>query len=239
MAQTTDKHDISQITVIMNKKTLAAACDALELANIERDKSPAGIHGKYSRIKLCVFDFSKNPSILLNFYLKPTEIRRLYWQARVVKGNKEYSVAWQKKKERKNMVVAECMVIAHEPWMDKEKKTLSRYPWKIGIATGEYKNGSSKPVYDKRAEKRLSDDEFEDFLCAIVTYLNAWETIAGAPLLKEIKPAWRIATKKRMIRPRKARRRTAGQRPIAMLRPAMAAMMKASCFNSLLCLWQS
>lgn len=180
------KNDIAQIAFITNQKNLISACDALELADIRKDKSPAGIHAKYSRIKITVTDFSIKPSTILSFYLKPAEIRRLYWQARVIKGAKEFSVSWQKKKERKGKIVAESMTISHEPWRNKEKQERSNYPWKINISAGEYQNGSNKPFYDKRVFKVLSDDEFEDFFSAIVAYLHAWEAIVGAPLVNDI-----------------------------------------------------
>jgi hypothetical protein len=180
------RNDFSQIAFITNQKNLISACDALELADIRKDKSPAGIHARYSRIKITVTDFSNKPSTILSFYLKPTEIRRLYWQARVIKGPKEFSVAWQKKKNRKGKVVAESMSVTHEPWRNKEKQERSNYPWRVSISSGEYPKGSSKPVYDKRVLKLLSDDEFEDFFGSVVSYLNAWETIIGAPLIKDI-----------------------------------------------------
>jgi hypothetical protein len=181
-----NRNEISQIAFITNQKNLVSACDALELADIGKDKSPAGIHTKYSRIKITVTDFSNKPSTILSFYLKPAEVRRLYWQARVVKGTKDFSVSWQKKKDRKGKVIAESMTISHEPWRNKEKQERFHYPWRINISSGEYPKGLSKPVYDKRVFKLLSDDEFEDFLSTVVAYLNAWETVVGAPLLKEI-----------------------------------------------------
>lgn len=182
----TYEKDTSQIALISNQKTLVAAYDSLGLADIGKDKSPSGIHSKYSRIKICVIDFSKKPSIYLNFFLKPAEIRRIYWQSRIVKGGKEYKIYWAKKKEKQGKIIAETMTISHEPWVDDDKSIASNYPWKIYIATGEYKNGPASPTYDKKCFKRLSDDEFGDFFSIIVSYLNAWETIIGAPLIKAL-----------------------------------------------------
>lgn len=72
--------DVSQIAFITNRKTLIAACDYLQAPDLngDPDKCPASLHARYSRIKLVLTDFEKEPSVVLSYNLDPSEIRLLY-----------------------------------------------------------------------------------------------------------------------------------------------------------------
>ena len=167
-----DKIDYSQITYMTNRKTLISACDSLELPdfNDEKEKSFSNIHGRYSRIKICVTDFSASPSVFVRFFLTPAQIRRIHRQTMIAKGKTEFSVKWIKKASKP---VTETLIITREPFKidaSGNKTTVAAsHPWKFRISVGE-----------KAATKMLTDEEAEDFFTTIVTYLNAWET-AMAP----------------------------------------------------------
>jgi hypothetical protein len=182
--------DATQIAFITNQKTLIAACDSLQAPdfNNPKDKSPASLHAKYSRIKINVTDFSKTPTVFMCFYLQPQEICALYDDAKKVKGTaQEYKWGSQKKKEQGGKTTAEAITVARNPYRDAEKTVVSNYPWTIKISHGTYPNGpNDKPNYDKNAYKMLSDVEFVGFLCSIVRYMSAWEVVMGAPIIKRI-----------------------------------------------------
>ncbi len=190
MSDEKNKVDPTQIAFITNQKPLIAACDSLQAPDFgnPKDKSPASLHAKYSRIKINVTDFSKTPSVFMSFYLQPQEICALYDDARMVKGTmSEYKWGSSKKKEFGGKTTAEAITVARNPYRDAEKTTVSTYPWTIKISHGTYPNGpNGKPNYDKHAYKMLNDAEFVGFLCSIVRYMSAWEVVMGAPAIKRI-----------------------------------------------------
>ena len=180
----TRENELSQIAFNTNRKTLIAACDYLELATPD-DKSPAGLHAGYSRIRLTVTDFAGEKPTFLTFFLKPEEIRRLLgdvrWhrQMELLERKVPYKQEWAKKKPKEGKVVAEALSISYEPSMG--------VPWKISIADGFYASEDAKsPTYTRKAAKFLTAIEFEDFLCKIVTYLDNWEIVIGAPYMKAL-----------------------------------------------------
>ena len=40
--------------------------------------------------------------------------------------------------------------------------------------------------YNRHVQKFLTDTEFEDFLCKIVSYLDVWETVIGATYMQDL-----------------------------------------------------
>jgi len=186
MSETTyEKNEPSQVAFITNNKTLLSACDYLELATSD-DKCPAGLHAGYSRIRLAVTDFSKEPSVYLTFHLKPEEIRRLHTdvqfhrQMKLLGKAAPYQADWHKKKPKEGKICAEALSISYESEMS--------VPWKIKISSGFYASDAmnAKASYNKFTQKFLTDIEFEDFLCKIVTYLTNWESVVGAPYMRDL-----------------------------------------------------
>jgi len=183
--RTYDKNELSQIAFNTNNKTLISACDSLSLATAE-DKCPAGIHSKYSRVRIAVTDFSREKSDYLTFHLKPEEIRRIYKdvqfhrQMKLLGKAAQYQVGWQKKKPREDKILAEAMTISYEAEMG--------IPWKIKISAGFFDGPGmkAKATYNRHVQKFLTDMEFEDFLCKIVSYLDAWETVIGATYMRDL-----------------------------------------------------
>ena len=55
--------DVTQIAFITNRKTLVAACDYLQDPDLDGDpdKCPSSLHARYSRIKINVTNFDKEP----------------------------------------------------------------------------------------------------------------------------------------------------------------------------------
>lgn len=172
------KNDYKQITINTNNKSLIAASDLLSLADINKDKNPAGIHAGYSRIVLTINQFANKsestPSSILSFYLKPRDIRYISDELKNWVSGTAFKEQWYGKRNG----VARALSISYESGMGKT-------PWKFVISQGTYK-GEENPKYDKTVQKFLTLKEFKLFLIDIITYLNNWETIIGASLIKEI-----------------------------------------------------
>lgn len=183
--------DPTQIAFISNRKTLIAACDALKLPVIGngRDKTPASLHGKYSRIRINVNDFDKEPSVFVSFNLNPAEVRRVLSKVRMINmGMKDYAMNWTKRIETDHGVLAEALSIFRRPYVNEAKTETANYPWTVKIQAGGYpdKGLKSKPNYTKTACKLLSDNEIEDFFATAVNYIDKWEIFNTGELLSAI-----------------------------------------------------
>lgn len=186
--------DISQIAFISNQKTLMAACDYLQTPdpNSDSDKCPASLHARYSRIKLILTDFEKNPSVILTYNLKPSEIRLLYEKIRVLTMT-ERTFDWSTTKDFSSFGSNHAAVfrMVREPMRNNQK---ANYPWSVSIRTGTTENGKFKPAQNVR--KFLSDDEILKFFIDIVTYLNVWEITHGAPFIRNVIDPYKEQRKK-------------------------------------------
>ena len=197
--------DVSQIDCIQNHATLISACSGLVLADLndEKDKSPSRIHGRYSRIKVNVTDYASKPSVFVSFYLTPSEIRRLHRRAYTSRENTEYKIYWFKRHEKTvvdaaaRRVKAESLSIVRCPWgMDFKTKSLRLdangkpkrmgLPWLITIQTGSCTIDGKNFTAGKTASKKLTDEQFEDFLSNIVRHMEVWEMTFGCQLLRTV-----------------------------------------------------
>ena len=172
--------DVSQIAFITNRKTLIAACDYLQAPDLngDPDKCPASLHARYSRIKLVLTDFEKEPSVVLSYNLDPSEIRLLYQKICMLTMT-ERDYGWSTTKDFSSFGSnrMEAIKITRQPKRNDQKVN---YPWTISITVGASANGKFQP--EKSAKKFLSDDEI-------------WEMTFGAPFIRNV------------IEPYKAKRR--------------------------------
>ena len=178
--------DPTQIAFLSNKKTLVAACDYLQPPDLngDPDKCPASLHARYSRIKIHVTDFEKNPSVFLSFNLDPSEIRLLYQKiSMLTMTEREFSWAVTKNYGAFGSDRMEIFNITRVPLRNGEK---AKYPWTISISTGTSAKNSGKFQSEKSARKLLSDDEMQRFFGDIVAYISVWEMTFGAPFIRNV-----------------------------------------------------
>ena len=185
--------DVSQIAFITNRKTLIAACDYLQAPDLngDPDKCPASLHARYSRIKLILTDFEKEPSVVLSYNLEPSEIRLLYQKICMLTMT-ERDYVWSTTKDFSSFGSnrMEAIKITRQPKRNDQKVN---YPWTISITVGASANGKFQP--EKSAKKFLSDDEIQKFFGDIAAYISVWEMTFGAPFIRNV------------IEPYKAKRR--------------------------------
>ena len=77
-------------------------------------------------------------------------------------------------------------------------ETLNR-PWKVDIENGKGKKAQGKSggsycqsgtyVLEKKVFLNFTDYEFFRLMCAVERYINIWEMVHGAPLIREGRPA--------------------------------------------------
>jgi len=174
--------DLSQIAFITNRKQLVSACDYLQVTDLEDefpDKCPASMHARYSRIKIMVTNFDVNPTVCVNFNVKPSEIRLLFEKVKLTSIS-DRPFEWKQIKDMKLVggEGTESITIKRVQAM-KDGKEVVGYPWSFAIAQNV---GGEK----KFAAKSVSDDEMFQFLGDIVAYINVWEMTFGAPLIRKV-----------------------------------------------------
>lgn len=194
--------DITQIAFISNKKTLIAACDYLQAPDLqgEPDKCPASLHARYSRIKINVTDFEKNPTVFLSFNLDPSEIRLLYQKiCMITMTEREFSWGVTKNYAAFGSDRMEVFNITRAPLRNGEK---AKYPWTISISTGTASKNGGKFQSEKSARKLLSDDEIQRFFGDIMAYISVWEMTLGAPFIRNVIEPYKAKRREKQLQAR-------------------------------------
>lgn len=177
--------DPSQIAFLSNRKTLVAACDYLQPPDLngDPDKCPASLHARYSRIKINVTDFEKNPTVFLSFNLDPSEIRLLHQKiCMITMTEREFEWGVTKNYGTFGSDRMDMISISRKPLRNGQK---ANYPWSISISSG--KTAADKKFQpEKSARKLLSDDEIQRFFGDIMAYISVWEMTFGAPFIRNV-----------------------------------------------------
>mgnify|MGYP000032968673 CR=1 FL=1 len=209
--------NISQIAFISNRKNLIAACDYLQAPDLhgDPDKCPASLHARYSRIKLILTDFEKEPSVVMSYNLEPSEIRLLY-QKICMLNMTERSFEWSVTKDFSSFD-SNRMQIINITRQSKRNDQKFNYPWTISIAVGTFIDKKFQPK--KSAKKYLSDDEIQKFFGDIVSYISVWEMTFGAPFIRNVIEPYKAKRREEIIARAKAKKGQSGSSQYAPTAP--------------------
>lgn len=200
--------DVTQIAFLSNRKTLVAACDYLQPPDLDGDpdKCPASLHARYSRIKINVTDFDKEPSVFLSYNLEPSEIRLLYQKICMLNmTDREFEWGTTKDFSSFGSNRMEMIKVTRQP---KRNNQRVNYPWTIAITAGTSAGGKFQP--EKSVKKFLSDDEIQKFFGDILAYISVWEITLGAPLIRNTIEPYKARRREEQKTRAKAKRQSGG-----------------------------